>query len=241
MRSIVLAFLLCSCATSWHPTEDFEFVPVQAGRFDIATYQKFTDPRAEVHIYIEGDGHAFDGYGAPTDDPTPRSTLVRDLAMRDDAPNVVYMARPCQFIMSPACSETYWTDGRFSAAVLNSMSAAVTKVASGRPIVLVGYSGGAMVSGLIMKRNPALPVRKWITIAGVLNHRDWTEYFGDAPLWRSLSPKHIPAVRALHYIGENDETVPNELSLRWINDPDTVVIVPNAGHEDFEDLEIDFN
>ena len=151
------------------------------------------------------------------------------------------MARPCQFIMSPACSETYWTDGRFSAAVLNSMSQAVTQVAAGRPIVLVGYSGGAMVGGLIMKRNPALPVKKWITIAGVLNHADWTEYFGDAPLLRSLSPNHIPAVHALHYVGEKDETVPIELSRKWIEDESQMIIVPNAGHEDFENLDIDFD
>ena len=242
MRVVLFAFLLCSCAaTAWRPADDFAFVPVTAGKFDIATYQKNTDPRAPVHIYIEGDGHAFDAYGAPTADPTPRSTLVRDLAMRDTAPNVVYMARPCQFVMSPACDETYWTDGRFSAAVLNSMSQAVTQVAAGRPIVLVGYSGGARVAGLIMKRNPALPVKKWITIAGVLNHRDWTAYFGDAPLSRSLSPLHIPAVRALHYVGENDDVVPMELSRRWISDESQMVIVPGAGHEAFGDLEIDFD
>ena len=241
MRYVFLAFLLCSCAATWRPAEDFDFVPMSVGKFDIATYQKITDPKSEVHIYIEGDGHAFDAYGVPTADPTPRSTLVRDLAMRDTAANVVYMARPCQFIMSEKCAETYWTDGRFSAAVLNSMSQAVTQVAAGRPIVLVGYSGGAMVSGLIMNRNPALPIRKWITIAGVLNHRDWTEYFGDAPLWRSLSPNHIPAARALHYVGENDDVVPMELSRKWIGDDGNMIVVPHAGHEDFGDLNIDFD
>ena len=241
MRSIVFAFLLCSCAMTWRPDEDFDFVPVSAGKFEIATYQKIKDPYAPVHIYIEGDGHAFDAYGAPTDDPTPRSTLVRDLAMRDDAPNVVYMARPCQFIMSDKCSTTYWTDGRFAPAVINSMSAAVAQVAGERPIVLVGYSGGAMVSGLVIKRNPALPVKKWVTIAGVLHHEDWTEFFGDAPLWNSLNLRHLPDVRALHYVGEDDDVVPNAFSRKWVGDDGKIVVVPFADHEDFADLDIDFD
>ena len=240
MRAIVLAFLLCSCAAAWRPADDFAFVPVHAGKFDIATYQKNTDPRAPVHVYIEGDGHAFDAYGAPTGDPTPRGTMVRDLAMRDLGPNVVYMARPCQFIMSEKCDEKYWTDGRFAPAVINSMAAAVTQIAAGRPIVLIGYSGGAMVSGLIIKRNPSLPVKKWITIAGVLNHADWTEYFGDAPLRTSLNLRRLPDVRALNYVGADDDVVPMELSQKWIGDSGKIVVVPDVGHEDFADLDIDF-
>ena len=240
MRAIVLAFLLCSCAVTWRPADDFTIVPVHAGKFDIVTHQKNTDTRGPVHIYIEGDGHAFDAYGAPTGDPTPHGTMMRDLAMRDAAPNVVYMARPCQFIMSEKCNEKYWTDGRFAPAVINAMSMAVTQVASGRPIVLIGYSGGAMVGGLIIKRNPALPIKKWITIAGVLNHADWTAYFGDTPLRQSLDLKQLPDVRALHYVGADDDVVPMELSRRWISDESQMVIVPGAGHEDFGNLDIDF-
>ncbi len=240
MRAIFLFFLLCSCGATWHPSADFDLVPVKAGKFDIATYQKITDSRAPVHIYIEGDGHAFDAYGMPTDDPTPRGVLVRDLAMRDRAENVVYVARPCQFIMSPACSEKYWTDGRFSVQVVNAMSNVVTKVSAGRSVVLVGYSGGAMVSGLVIKRNPKLRVKKWITIAGVLNHRDWTEYFGDTALQKSLNLSRLPKVRALHYVGEDDETVPMELSQKWIRDESQMVVVPRADHEDFGNLTIDF-
>ena len=240
MRLVFLAFLLCSCVVAWRPADDFAPVPVHAGKFDIVTYQKNTDTRAPVHIYIEGDGHSFDAYGAPTGDPTPRDTMVRDLAMRDTAPNVIYMARPCQYIMSEKCDEKYWTDGRFAPAVINAMSMAVTQVASGRPIVLIGYSGGAMVGGLIIKRNPALPIKKWITIAGVLNHADWTAYFGDTPLRQSLNLKQLPDVRALHYVGADDNVVPMELSQKWIGDNDKIIIVPNADHEDFENLNIDF-
>lgn len=239
VRSVFWAFLLCSCAAMWQPAGDFSFVPVSVAGFDIATYQKITDPRAAVHVYIEGDGYAFDAYGMPTADPTPRGTLVRDLAMRDGAANVVYVARPCQFIMSEKCDEKYWTYGRFSSAVADSMSGAVAKVAAGRPIVLIGYSGGAMIGGLLIKRNPALSVKKWITIAGVLNHADWTAYFGDAPLRESLDLEHLPDVPAVHYIGADDDVVPMELSRKWIGDG-KIVVVPNAGHEDFDNLDIDF-
>jgi len=241
MKKIILAFLLCACTIGWHPRKDFAFISVSTDKFNIVTYQRNTDTHAPVHIYIEGDGHAFNAYGIPTDDPTPRSVLVRDLAMRDTAKNVIYMSRPCQFTMSPACTKTYWTDGRFSPAVINSMSQAIQKVAAGRPIILVGYSGGAMISGLIIKQNPALPVKKWITIAGVLNHSDWTEYFGDTALRKSLNLPHLPKVPALHYVGENDETVPIELSQKWIDDDNKIIIVPHAGHNDFGDLNIDFD
>ncbi|MBP5485727.1 MAG: hypothetical protein J6Y07_03415 [Alphaproteobacteria bacterium] len=240
MRIVFLAFFLGACAVAWRSADVFTFVPVSAGGFDIATYQKITDTHAPVHIYIEGDGHAFDAYGTPTDDPTPRGTMLRDLAMRDTAANVIYMARPCQFIMSGNCTKKYWTDGRFAPVVVDAMGAAVTQVADGRQIVLVGYSGGAMVSGLVIKRNPGLPVKKWITIAGVLNHAGWTEYFGDAPLRTSLDLRNLPNVHALHYVGADDEVVPNALSQKWIGDSGKIVVIPNAGHEGFKDLDIDF-
>lgn len=240
-RSIFLLVLfLCGCVSGWHAPADFVYRVVPAGDFDIVTWQKITDADAPIHIYIEGDGHSFDSRGVPTDNPTPRGTFLRDLAVEDDAPNVVYMARPCQFIMSDTCNQSDWTDGRFSKRVIDSMSIAVSKVAGNRPIILIGYSGGAMISGLIIENSPDLDVKKWITVAGVLNHKIWTDYFGDSPLSASLSLDELPNVPQLHYVAENDDVVPMALTYA-VAKPADIVVVQDATHDDFGNLKLNFD
>ena len=235
----VLIFLCGACAPLWHVPYDFVTVVYGAGRYEIMTYARLTDDTSPIHIYIEGDGNAFDAYGYPTSDPTPHGTVVRDLMVRDTSPNVAYIARPCQYIMSDLCSVSDWTDGRFSADVINAVSDTVRRVAQSRPIILIGYSGGAMVSGLIIHQNPDMDVRKWITIAGVLNHSDWTEYFGDEPLSKSLNMNVLPQVNQLHYVAEKDSVVPASLSARWVG-AENIVIIKKATHDKFPEIKIDF-
>ncbi len=238
MRNIVFAFLLAGCAGTVTPPDDLLFFRSPSGRYDIAYWARDTDPDAPVRIYIEGDGHAFDGHGMPTRDPTPRGRMVRDWANADAAPNVAYLARPCQYVMSSACTTHDWTDGRFSQDIITEMAAAVRHIARGRPVVLVGYSGGAMISGLIISQNPDLNIREWITVAGVLNHADWTAYFGDAPLSYSLNMNTLPRVSARHYVAENDKVVPRTLSRQWVG-AGNLIVVPNATHNKFPDFMID--
>ncbi len=235
-----LLFLVCGCAGTWHAPLEFSYVPVTAGEFEIASYQKVTDSASPVHIYIEGDGHAFDNRGRPTHDPTPRSSLVRSMASDDDAPNVVYLGRPCQYIMSDACTVADWTTGRFSQDIVDSMAVALHSVAHGRPIVLIGYSGGALISGLLIKQNPDLNIQKWITVAGVLNHQEWTEYFNDSPLSASMSLGELPRVSQLHYVAENDKIVPYHLSKKWTGGKN-LITVPSSTHTDFPNLELNFD
>ncbi|MDD7312777.1 MAG: alpha/beta hydrolase, partial [bacterium] len=64
----------------------------------MASWQKITHPTAPYKIYIEGDGHAFNAHGQPTGNPTPKGTLVRELAFGDNHENVIYLARPCQYV-----------------------------------------------------------------------------------------------------------------------------------------------
>ena len=224
--------LLTGCISNWHAPDDFIYIPIQTDAFEIATWQKILMPGAPTHIYIEGDGHAFDGRGAPTRNPTPRGTFLRDLATADDAPNVVYMARPCQYIKSPTCDQADWTHGRFSSRVIDSMATAIEKIVGAGPVVLIGYSGGALVSGLIIQNHPEINAEKWVTIAGVLNHYDWTQYFGDSPLKTSMNLNELPNIPQTHYVAENDKIVPLSLSKQW-TDGENLVIIPNATHDDF--------
>ena len=131
--AILSVFLLCGCVSGWVAPDDFVYMPIHAGGYEIASWQKITDDSSVIHIYLEGDGHAFDGRGVPTRDPTPHGTFMRDLAMSDTAPNVVYIARPCQFIMSPTCHRTDWTTGRFSGRIVDAIGRVVADGAATRP------------------------------------------------------------------------------------------------------------
>lgn len=215
---------------------DFIYKEITAGEYKIATWQKITDETKPITVYIEGDGNSFNAEGLPTNDPTPHGTFLRDLASKDSSYNVVYMARPCQFIQTENCEVSDWTTGRFSQSIIDSMSLAVKQVAKDRQIVLIGYSGGAMVSGLIIQQNPQLPILHWITIAGVLNHKDWTDYFGDTPLNRSLNMETLPNVKQTHYIAEKDNTVPKELSNKWTKG--NVKVILGSHHNKFPELDI---
>lgn len=231
--------LLGGCATPFVPSDEFAPVTMHTYDFEIFTYQKMTSSTAPVHIYIEGDGRAFDGAGRPTDDPSPHGTFVRNLAMDDSSQNVVYIARPCQFVMSESCRAIDWTSGRFSARVVNAVADVIKNVAGRRPVVLIGYSGGAMLSAIIIQQNPDIDVKKWITIAGVLNHSDWTDYFGDSPLSDSLSVDELPRIPQAHYVASHDTVVPISLTRKWVSD-DLIFIVPNSSHSQFKNLKINF-
>ena len=239
MKKIWIAFLLVACAgAGWIAPDDFIYTPIQTNGYQIATWQKISNPKNKtIHIYIEGDGNSYDSFGYPSSDPTPHGNMMRDLATRDNFENVVYMARPCQFIMDESCSITDWTDGRFSKRIMDSMSVAVKQIAKNKNIVLIGYSGGAMVSGLIIKRNPDIKVDKWITVAGVLNHEKWTTYFDDLPLYKSLDMNTLPKVPQTHFVGGQDSVVPYDLAKTWA-DADSIELIPNATHDDFGDLKI---
>lgn len=239
MRWLMFCLFLCGCYGTFSVPNDFivdNYVSKNNPDMDLYRLIKITDSTSPIHTYIEGDGYSFDKYGKPTTNPTPRGTLLRNIAVNDKNPNVVYIARPCQFIMDSKCSVSDWTVGRFSKRNINSMTNAILDVAKNHEIVLIGYSGGALMSGLVINQNK-LNVIKWITIAGVLNHSDWTNYFGDTPLNESLDMTYLPNINQTHFVAENDDIVPFELSKRWLHGKN-IVIVPNSRHYNFDGLKI---
>ncbi len=230
----LLLLFLCGCSATWVAPLDFVNVNIQTEKYEIATWQRTTNLSDPIHIYIEGDGRAFDGRGQPTRNPTPRGHLVRNFVSNDPAANVAYIARPCQYVMSETCSVSDWTSGRFSVDIIESTAHAIKKIAKDRPVILIGYSGGALLSGLIIQKYPEINIKKWITIAGVLNHSDWTKHFGDEPLSTSQDLNTLPNISQTHYVAEHDKTVPYELSSRWTGGKN-LVVVPGATHDDFGD------
>ena len=224
---VVFLFVL-ACSPIQVPST-FDYVKIETKQFELASWQKITNSKDPIRIYIEGDGHAFNHNGRPTSDPTPHGDFVRKLAFNDPNPNVVYLARPCQYISDDRCFPSDWSTGRFSKAVLDSMGNAVKQIAGDKRVVLIGYSGGALVSGMIINRHPDINVMKWMTIAGVLNHATWTTTLRLKPLVDSLDMQTLPNVPQLHLVGEYDRVVPPTLFQQFA-DPNTLVVVPGADH-----------
>ena len=238
-RMILISLLVAGCVC-FGARDDMTVVkPANTALYSVATIQKITNATAPVHIYIEGDGHAFNNRGIATNNPTPRSTFVRDIATADISPNVVYIARPCQFVTDDKCTQTDWTTGRFSKQMVDSVANAIKSIAGKRPVILVGYSGGAMISGLIIQNHRDINVIQWITIAGVLNHSDWTGYFNDTPLIHSLDLNTLPHISQVHYVAENDKIVPMTLSKKWIGE-NKMIVIPGATHNSISIKNLEF-
>ena len=235
-KILLLGFLLISACATVNPLKEMRFQPISTMDYTIASWYRITQPGEPLKIYIEGDGHAFNSQGQPTQDPTPESTFWREVAANDPSPNVVYLARPCQYIMSSTCSQQDWTSGRFSKPVIEAMDVAVAKLmkkAQSKQIILIGYSGGAQVSGLIAVNHPE-QIKKWITVAGVLDYQRWAAWHGDQPLTYSIDLSEylseIKEINQVHYVGTKDTVVPLELTQKIGVDEDLIVPVKGASH-----------
>lgn len=230
----MLCCFLWACATP-NPLKELRFQPISSGNYTLGAWYKITKPGAVLKVYIEGDGHAFDRKGQPTTNPTPEGLFLRKLAAQDTSPNVVYLARPCQYLMSRQCTQKDWTTGRFSPAIIEAMDGAVVqlmKKARTDQVILIGYSGGALVSSLIAVRHPEA-VKKLITIAGVLDHEKWTSYHGDAPLTESMNITPFMAqfqkLNQVHYAGQKDSVVPWQMTEEIVG-KDKLIVVKKASH-----------
>lgn len=228
-KILFVLLLLCGCRGISVP-DSFTYKEIETDSYKFASWQKITDKKAPIRIYIEGDGYAFNHLGYPTTNPTPHGTFLREIAFNDPNPNVVYLARPCQFVEDIRCSQKDWTTGRFSQDIVNSTTQAIKNITGRQKMVLVGYSGGALLSGLIINQNPQLPVKKWITLAGVLNHIKWTEDLNLQPLKDSINLEKLPTIPQLHLIGDKDKTVSYKLTESLV-DNKNLVVIPGATHD----------
>ncbi|MBP3346160.1 MAG: hypothetical protein J6L86_03915 [Alphaproteobacteria bacterium] len=240
IKLIVIMVFLAGC-TSVSAPSNYVYKEVETRDFTIATWQKITEPQEVYKIYIEGDGYAFDRYGKPTQDPTPKGTLVRELAFGDNSPNVIYLARPCQYVKSPICSVRHWTTARFAPEIINAEYETIKQIAGNHPVILIGFSGGAQIAGLVATAKPGLNVKKIITIAGNLDHLSWTQYHNLPPLNESMDlesyRKQFSEVPQIHYVGNNDKVIPPVLVREFVGNDDLVVEVDRANHnEDWESI-----
>ena len=156
--------------------------------------------------------------------------------MGDNSPNVVYIARPCQYIKSPICSKRHWTTARFAPEIINAEYETIRQIAGNNPVVLVGFSGGAQVAGLVATAKRGLNVKKIITIAGNLDHLAWTQYHNLPPLNESMNLEsyrtQFAKLPQIHYVGSNDEVIPLVLVRKFVGNDDLIVEVNGATHNE---------
>jgi hypothetical protein len=216
---------------------------VQAAPFSLATYQKITKPGSDVNIYIEGDGRAWVTKSVLSKDPSPRASTVMQLAVVDPSPNVVYLARPCQFSpndLKTVCKPKLWSQARYSPAVINALNSAINQIkkqAKCKKVNLIGYSGGGTLAVLIAsKRKDVASIR---TIAGNLDLQTMDKIHKTTPLRESIDPMNVAAsvknIPQIHFCGARDKVVPPIIARNFVKaanlNPKSIVVVKDASHD----------
>jgi pimeloyl-ACP methyl ester carboxylesterase len=194
-------------------------------------------------IMIEGDGRAWLNMREPSLDPTPVDAVGWRLAQNIARTNVLYLARPCQFLSSTelnACSVDDWTNARFSEKWVGRLNAAIDEVkrtTHARQIGIAGYSGGGVMAALIAVGRD--DVAMLITIAAPLDHAAWTAYHGVSPLTGSLAvlsvKEKLMRVPQVHVTGADDKVVPTVLLQNFLRGypadaPAELVTLPGIDH-----------
>jgi predicted esterase len=234
----ILPFFLTGCLTVPSGEErlsDADAIAQRAGLhrsrvrtqpFLITAYSRVSESGKGLNVYIEGDGYAWVTRTRVSGDPTPRRPVALELAVEDPAPNVVYLARPCQYTpmeMDPACEdEAYWTDKRFSGEVMDSMDQAIDKFvkdAQSSGIHLIGYSGGGTVAAVVASRRA--DVKSLRTVAGNLDLAGFTEHHEVSPMAEgSMDPMSVAGqlkiIPQYHFTGSEDPIVPTFIAENFL-------------------------
>ena len=234
LRLVLLSLFFLGACTHIEVPPEFTYTEVQTSGFKIAAWKKITRADAPMKVYIEGDGYAFRGSGAVSSNPTPHGILLRQIAFGDSHENVIYLARPCQFVQDDKCSPKDWSDARFSKMAVQSEYEAVKHFTGNSSLTLVGFSGGAQIAGLMVVKHPDLAVHKLVTIAGNLDVAGWVEYHQLSPLklsddlhdWKDK----YAAFNQVHYVGTDDTNIVPQITEQFVADKNTIKYVRGASH-----------
>ncbi len=196
---------------------------VHAGIFNLTTWQRIEKSSAPVDLYIEGDGLAWLGKYTKSPNPTPPDPVALRLAAEDPAPNVIYMARPCQYTgwnESGPCLDIYWTSGVTAPEVIAAYNQALDGIRKDYNVTgfnLVGYSGGAAIAMLVAaRRHDVLSIR---TVVGNTDYAAFVAIHNVSPLKDSIDPtsvaSEIAGIPQRHFIGGKDSVVPQDVFDGW--------------------------
>nr|WP_244970405.1 alpha/beta hydrolase [Kosakonia radicincitans] len=247
---IMLVFLACGCADRDARISASELAKragmssenVQTSRFLLRTFSKTTPSAKVLRVYIEGDGFAWVSRTQPSSDPTPRNPVGLQLAAADNSPDVLYLARPCQYIGPPLpaeCTVEWWTDKRFAPQVIAAMDEALSRFVSRMPGVqleLIGYSGGATIAAQLAARRH--DVRSLRTVAGNLDVAMVNQIHHVSAMPDAVSAidvaSQLSTLPQIHFSGTEDSTVPLSVAQRFQRATGTrcaqVIQIPGMRH-----------
>ncbi len=234
LQCTLFLFLLSGCASVNERVERAEALAIEHGfqksviktkDFLLMTYMRFQKEGLPVSVYIEGDGYAYAGRHRVSPNPTPKNPVSLKLASVDTFPNVIYIARPCQYVPikdNPNCHQDYWTTKRYSIEVMDATNEAINTLKHKlgfKQIRLIGYSGGGTVAAILAtKRNDVIDLR---TVAGNLDIDVFVRHHEVTPLAGSMNPVdfanvliNIPQV---HYVGEKDDIITETITNSYLD------------------------
>lgn len=184
---------------------------LEIGGMDFQLWERSHKRYAPANLYIEGDGN-----GGNTGDPTPGNPVSLHLASRDNADNLIYISRPCQFRESPdkkVCSEKFWGTRRFSPEVLAAYNEALDEIKQRWNITefnLIGYDGGANIAATIAATRD--DIASFRSVAGNLNPDmvlDAKKHPIDADSLRANRiASQLAGLPQHHFVGIGDEETP---------------------------------
>lgn len=205
-------------------TKEFDFVAwerVDQHRYEVVAEK---DNRYWVtHVYLEGDGNSWKSKYQLSNNPTPKQPLALNLAMADPHYHVIYLARPCQYLLQAdmRCHNKYWSSHRYGKVVMAGLQNVLNQITAQTQgkLALVGFSGGgtlATVAGAFRQ-----DVVRITTVAGNLDPDALNQYHHVSPMKDTLNPmaytqllKDIPQY---HYVGQNDEVVPPWVAQKYVS------------------------
>ncbi len=191
--------------------------------FKLTAFEKITKLGEPLVIYLEGDGHSMASKYQLSSDPTPHQPLSLELAIRDDRPNIVYIARPCQYTshdIDKRCHFKYWSTHRFSKEVISSTNDAIDfykRKGQANKVHLVGFSGGGGLSVLVAAQRK--DVSSVTTIAGDLNLKQMEMLHRATEQVGSLDPLDFAktlTVSQFHLSGAKDKVVPPRIAQSFV-------------------------
>jgi hypothetical protein len=191
--------------------------------------------KSEANIYIEGDGSAWLSRAQQSLNPTPENPVALKLAAEDKSQNVIYLARPCQYVnIDKNCSSDYWGNKRMAPEVIEAYMQILDNY-DFKKINLIGFSGGAGIAAIIAaKRNDVITLR---TVSGNIDIAAFSKLHNVSDMEGSINPesfaRSLSTIPQIHFIGKEDKIITPGLFRNYIaetGDRCTKLEVINAGH-----------
>lgn len=247
---VLLSGLLVGCATFQAPQiqdrmqqhPGWTAATVKAGAFRLMGASTPAQAGGVKLLYIEGDGQAFITRSQVSGNPTPVGFSALDLAFAGPVKHTAYLARPCQwtdFADQPACVPEVWSSGRFMPPALAAMDAGFRQVTGTGPVVIVGYSGGAVFALELAKRHPN--VVAVVTVAGNLSPDATNRWHKvsqvDGELDPLAAPRRLAEIPVVHLVGTEDRIITPGLTRQVLAGAPAlacqrVIEIPGIGHAD---------